>query len=799
MAVDPTASAISTAVKRAVRRGFAPEVAFACIDRWFRVGSFFYDHGGAAEPTRRGGKIAENDKGATMFSRQHVSRLLSLGVCLAMSAPVLAGFAATDSYLLSTGRGSGDLDSEWYTTVWVYNPNDTDATVRFSFLERNRSNTSPLVYDDTVAAKSVRKYNDAVVTMFGVKKFGAIRVVSDLKLVVVSRIYSQPEEGEAASVGQFLPALPTQFAIARGESTDLIGVRQHTPPESWDFRYNYGVVETAGADATVKISAYHQNAGFMKDKTISLRPYEAKQWNVSDLLGGGKAWNWRLTIEVTEGSGRVLAFGSGAANSSNDPSTFEMSFKESLLADSSGGLTLPYTGSATVDDGAVFEVTNDSASGTGVTVRGGRSGGWFQATDGSADTTLALSDTGGTGIWATGTQEGGYFGDSDGSGQAWIARGNRGVEATASEVGGAFWTTGDASIANCATANSGVEAFGPEQGGLFGDTDGTSWASLAWGASGVNGTGNDMGGWFAQTDLTSQVYLASGTAGINAYGDETGGYFENSTDQSAARLGHNGYGIEAFGAGVGGYFQNNTASGKTWTADGDRGLTANGNELGGYFEDLDDGTWGTVAQGGASFSGNGTKGFVQNHPYDATRVIVYAAHEGDEVGTYTRGTARLSQGEALVALGETFEWVTNPDLGLTVYLTPVGSWSQLYVAERSTTELVVRSAGGDPEAIFDYVVMGLRIGFEEASVVRERRIDAPIPSIASVQKRYRDEPELRRYTALERFEAMQREIGDPLPEDRAASRSLVEAVGRIDAESHTSSRHAWHSSTKPGR
>jgi len=85
-----------------------------------------------------------------MFSRQHVSRLLSLGVCLAISAPALAGFAATDSYLLSTGRGSGDLDSEWYTTIWVYNPNDTDATVRFSFLERNRSSpriATPLTGD----------------------------------------------------------------------------------------------------------------------------------------------------------------------------------------------------------------------------------------------------------------------------------------------------------------------------------------------------------------------------------------------------------------------------------------------------------------------------------------------------------------------------------------------------------------------------------------------------------------------------------------------------------------------------
>ncbi len=226
-----------------------------------------------------------------MFSRQSVSRVLSFCACLAVSGQVLAGFAATDSYLLSTGRGSGRLGSEWYTTIWVYNPNDTDAAVRFYFLERDRSNTSPLFYDDTVPAKSVRKYNDVVVSMFGIEKFGAIRVVADVQLVVASRIYSQPAEGEAASVGQFLPAVPASFAIARGDTTNLIGVRQHSPPESWNFRYNYGLVETAGAAATVKISAFHQSAGFMKDKTVTLRPYEAKQWNVSDLLDGGTAWN----------------------------------------------------------------------------------------------------------------------------------------------------------------------------------------------------------------------------------------------------------------------------------------------------------------------------------------------------------------------------------------------------------------------------------------------------------------------------------------------------------------------------
>lgn len=41
-------------------------------------------------------------------------------------------------------------------------------------------------------------------------------------------------------------------------------------------------------------------------------------------------------------------------------------------------------------------------------------------------------------------------------------------------------------------------------------------------------------------------------------------------------------------------------------------------------------------------------------PLRKDKVIVYAAPEGDEVATHTRGTARLANGEARVSLGETF-------------------------------------------------------------------------------------------------------------------------------------------------
>jgi hypothetical protein len=182
--------------------------------------------------------------------------------------------------------------------------------------------------------------------------------------------------------------------------------------------------------------------------------------------------------------------------------------------------------------------------------------------------------------------------------------------------------------------------------------------------------------------------------------------------------------------------------------------------------------------------GSGTVSFAQNHPTDNTKMIVYAAPEGDEVATYTRGSARLVAGEARVALGETFAWVTNPDVGLTVHVTPVGDWSDLYVAEKSTREILVRSRGGAPDVAFDYVVYGLRIGFEEIAIVQEKDHESFIPSMAEFRALYERQPDLRRFSALERHLAMEREVRGTPAVDLAGALALKAAVQEYDPAVH---------------
>ena len=116
---------------------------------------------------------------------------------------------------------------------------------------------------------------------------------------------------------------------------------------------------------------------------------------------------------------------------------------------------------------------------------------------------------------------------------------------------------------------------------------------------------------------------------------------------------------------------------------------------------------------------SGSCGFFEDHPFDPTREIVYVSLEGPEAGTYICGTAQLGNGETVIDLPEHFSLVTS-DEGLTVQLTPIGEWLELYVVERSAQQIIIREANGK-DGEFDYIVQGVRKGYENHQVVRDKQ------------------------------------------------------------------------------
>ncbi|HSF42333.1 MAG TPA: hypothetical protein VLT87_21195 [Thermoanaerobaculia bacterium] len=133
------------------------------------------------------------------------------------------------------------------------------------------------------------------------------------------------------------------------------------------------------------------------------------------------------------------------------------------------------------------------------------------------------------------------------------------------------------------------------------------------------------------------------------------------------------------------------------------------------------GNGGVTITGNLAITGNmtvsGVKNFAVPDPADSRRAIYFTALEGPEAGTYFRGTARLKEGEAVIELPGYFSRVTEPEQ-LTVQLTLVGHWGQIYVAEKSSERLVIRAAPGTADLEFDFLVQGVRKGYLDYEVER---------------------------------------------------------------------------------
>lgn len=126
------------------------------------------------------------------------------------------------------------------------------------------------------------------------------------------------------------------------------------------------------------------------------------------------------------------------------------------------------------------------------------------------------------------------------------------------------------------------------------------------------------------------------------------------------------------------------------------------------------------------FGGNGAKYFIQPHPYDPSKEIRFVCLEGNESGTYFRGSTQLVDGRAYIDVPEEFRLVSELD-GLTVQVTAMGPNAGLWVESKNLDRIVVV---GNGNVEFDYFVNGVRRGFADLELIRENH--AYVPEVRGV-------------------------------------------------------------------
>lgn len=118
----------------------------------------------------------------------------------------------------------------------------------------------------------------------------------------------------------------------------------------------------------------------------------------------------------------------------------------------------------------------------------------------------------------------------------------------------------------------------------------------------------------------------------------------------------------------------------------------------------------------------GTVSFIQDHPTDSTKQIVYISLEGPEAGTYIRGQGQLINGEAEIRLPDHFSLVTEPNSRLTAQVTPIDESNGLKAVYLSNSAIKVKELNnGQSNARFYYFVNGIRKGYVDFNPVQTKK------------------------------------------------------------------------------
>ncbi len=472
-------------------------------------------------------------------------KLAMLGCALAtgLAGVALAGFSGTDLFLPMAGRQAGVHPSNWYTKVWIYNPGLDPVTARLYLLQRNTANPAPPWVEVTVGAGETAAIDNAVEALFHVQVMGAMRVTSPARLVVTSRVYSKAEGlAEKDSVGQDFAGVPAAFAIGPGEKTQVLGVHQTVPSADSSVRFNYGFVETTGHSATVRITALDGNGDVQGSEELQVLAWSQRQVAFKDHFPGVSTENARLELEVVAGSGKVIAYGSAIANGSQDPTTFDMSFADALLA--AGTITGVTAGQGLAGGGVAGTVTLDVGAGDGLTVSADAVG---IADAGVTPAKIAPSATVGQVLATIATG-----GASPGEGamalaETGVAWQNDGVTlpyygAQSSAVGTDIFTVVNTGAGRAFHAISGTDTaiWAQSSGGIAGvDARNTTGSGVS--ASSTSGTGvyatssSGRGVWGKTTSGSTGVYGEHGGNGDGVYG-----FSQNGTGVRGSSNGSNG-------------------------------------------------------------------------------------------------------------------------------------------------------------------------------------------------------------------------------------------------------------------
>jgi hypothetical protein len=138
-----------------------------------------------------------------------------------------------------------------------------------------------------------------------------------LATVASSRSYTR-SDSNLASYGQFIPGVPFSTFLKSGVAGASLMMQQVSQTAS--LRTNFGLVEGAGKDVNVLMTAYDREGVKLGEFPVSLKAGEHKQLNSLLAQSGITVEDGRMTVQIVSGEGAVTSYASVVASGTGDPS-----------------------------------------------------------------------------------------------------------------------------------------------------------------------------------------------------------------------------------------------------------------------------------------------------------------------------------------------------------------------------------------------------------------------------------------------------------------------------------------------
>ncbi len=234
---------------------------------------------------------------------RNLTIMIVCAMVLVITAPVVALDAGTDVFVPAAARAGA-----WITDLYILNPNSTGAELTVSWLVRGQANKTALAADYSLEPGEYLVLADVIKEVFGLDSAGgAFRVVSDVEVLVSTRIYNLRD---GVTFGQGFEGVPRWRGVAAGGRAEIMGLSQST-----GFRSNLVAIDISGSGSTVELSLRDTNGSELASETYELRAFEPVLDPVTE-LGITSFENATLRAEVTSGAAIVVA-----SRIDNDPDT----------------------------------------------------------------------------------------------------------------------------------------------------------------------------------------------------------------------------------------------------------------------------------------------------------------------------------------------------------------------------------------------------------------------------------------------------------------------------------------------